>query len=148
LIGKRNIVAVIIEAFEMTNYRRTRMKITKSIIYIFVLGFLFTQFAFARNNANKLYKKAASYVKVKDYPKAEKYFLLAEVASPKSGFYSAQVGQFYSYRTKQYNKSLVFYKEAIEKNFHNAWVYVQASKALKKLNRFNEAKQWPRSFTP
>ena len=93
-------------------------------------------------NAGEYLKQAQEHVNKKDLVNAEKYFLLASEMVPESGFYSAQLAQFYYMRTKEHDKAVTHYRAAFDKGFHNGWVFVQGAQVYTKLGLYDESTQW------
>lgn len=111
------------------------------LVFFVLLSSNFLMFSDAKEASDYL-KQAQEFVKYKDFTNAENFFILASEAMPNSGFYSGQLGQFYYLRTKEHKKAIICYKNAIDKGFHNGWVFIQCYEAYTKLGQYEDGEEW------
>lgn len=111
------------------------------LVFLLLLSSNFLMFSDAKEASDYL-KQAQEFVNKKDYTNAEKFFILATEALPKSGFHSAQLAQFYYLRTKEHKKAIICYKNAVDKGCHNGWVFIQCYEAYTKLGQFEDGEEW------
>lgn len=113
----------------------------KKTACFFLFLFIFPLSLYPLNPAEYL-KKADEYNKIKDYLNAEKYYLLAEEANPKSGFHSARLGQFYHFSLKDYPRAIQAFERAYQKKMTESWLFIQAGNSYRYLNDPENSEKW------
>ena len=113
----------------------------KFIRFVSIAVILVSHGIFA-DQAKDILKIADSFKDKKDYVSAEKMYLQAEEADPKSGFVTARKAQFFLLTLKDYTRAAIAYESAYSKGFRESWLFVQAGNSWRYLGNLDNSKRW------